>query len=56
MSKCKHNVIANSTYSYWAAYINDNVNKICIYPKQWYKQRNLNAKKDIFIPKNWIGV
>lgn len=50
MSKAKANIIANSTFSYWAAYLNES--NIVIYPKQWYCHRESPA---IFF-EDWIAV
>ncbi|MEE8341078.1 MAG: alpha-1,2-fucosyltransferase [Candidatus Neomarinimicrobiota bacterium] len=53
MSGCKHQIIANSTFSWWAAWLNKNEKKIVISPKWWYRDPVKN-KNIIRIPQNWI--
>jgi hypothetical protein len=36
MAACDHNIIANSSYSWWASYINSNPNKLVISPSKWF--------------------
>ena len=52
MSHCKSNVIANSSFSWWAAWLNQNRDKTIIAPKQWYAN-NAMSTKDL-IPGTWI--
>lgn len=46
MKSCKHNIIANSTFSWWGAWANNNPNKIVICPPR--------ESPDFFYPKDWI--
>jgi Glycosyl transferase family 11 len=52
MSKCKHNIIANSTFSWWGAWLNANPNKTVIAPNKW-----MNNKECIdVLPLEWTKI
>jgi hypothetical protein len=52
MSRCKHNIVANSSFSWWGGWLNNNPNKIVIAPKIWFRKIKM---KDI-IPEGWIKI
>ena len=52
MSLCKHNIIANSSFSWWGAWLNKNPDKIVITPDVWLKE-DKNFINNI-VPQNWI--
>lgn len=55
MALCKHNIIANSTFSWWAAWLNNNPDKIVIAPANWYKGK-LNESTINLIPPGWVRI
>ncbi|MGZ3865824.1 MAG: alpha-1,2-fucosyltransferase [Bacteroidia bacterium] len=52
MSLCKHNIIANSSFSWWGAWLNKNTEKIVIIPKKWFNDPT-HRSEDIY-PEKWI--
>lgn len=54
MSCCKHNIIANSSFSWWGAWLNQNPTKIVIGPKRWFIPDELYNLSPI--PDNWIKI
>lgn len=55
MSKCKHNIIANSTYSFWGAFLNRNKSKKIISPKYFYVLRG-GIRTLFSVPDDWIVI
>ena len=55
MSQCKNNIIANSSFSWWGAWLNDNNKKRVISPKRWFGP-NLSHDTSDLIPDEWMKI
>lgn len=56
MSLCDHNIIANSTFSWWGAYLNSSVSKMVTYPSKWFGLANKHIDIVDLIPNDWIKI
>lgn len=55
-SLCEHNIISNSSFSWWSAWLNKNPNKIVIAPKKWFGVQMKSYDTQDLIPEGWIRV
>lgn len=56
MMNCEYNIISNSTFSWWAAWLNNSSKKIIISPKEWFNDHNSNIFLKDLLPNSWIKI
>jgi hypothetical protein len=56
MCCCQHNIIANSSFSWWGAYLNTNKDKIVCYPSVWFGPRMSDIDVRDLFPNDWVKI
>lgn len=55
MWNCKHHIIANSSFSWWGAWLNNDPKKEVVAPKQWFSEKEMKRRENIeIVPPEWV--
>ena len=56
MSYCNHNIIANRSFSWWGAWMNQNSKKMVLAPSKWFFNKEMQLLSLDLIPHDWIKI
>lgn len=56
MANCKNLISSNSSFSWWAGWLNNNKEKTILVPYPWYKKKSYSVYYNDLIPKNWKSI
>lgn len=54
MQNCRHGIMANSTFGWWANWLGEHPDRVCIAPKRWFMNPDINTND--LIPERWIRI
>jgi hypothetical protein len=55
MRSCRHHVVANSSFSWWGAWLSDHPGKVVVAPDRWFADPVANAETEI-VPRSWLRI
>ena len=56
MSQCRHHIIANSSFSWWGAWLGTSPENIVFAPKQWFAKKSNQDEVNDIVPERWIKI